>query len=220
MNKLSQWWEKITLVTKLAMVLLPSVVALTIIMMIIVNLTLHVSFLNSNNDVTGWGSLLIGSAIGIYVTFAILFYSDTSQKQISDIITKQASDVETRKKFAMEQIRYSLSFCKDFVPVRKDLEQYDEVAVKKDLEDRGMTDFDQIYYANEALNDVRSVINFHAEVLDPELIHEIMGIVNYSKDFSKEWDHVDFRLLNISDGFHRRLDKFFMRYPKVDWSSH
>lgn len=89
MNKLGQWWDKTSLPTKLAGVLLPSVAIGTIVLMIILNSSsLHASFLNKDNDVTGWGSLLTGSAIGIYVTFAILIYSNTSQKKTDELIDK------------------------------------------------------------------------------------------------------------------------------------
>lgn len=112
MNKLSQWWDKLPLSIKLAQVLLPSVAIGTVCIMILLNFTLHASFLNSNNDVTGWGSLLIGSAIGIYITFAILFYSDASQKKISDIIAKQESNFKSRQKFAIKKMHLDLQLLK------------------------------------------------------------------------------------------------------------
>lgn len=43
----------------------------------------------NNGDISGWYSLLVGSTIGIYITFAILIYSDTSQQKVSDIIEQQ-----------------------------------------------------------------------------------------------------------------------------------
>jgi len=102
LSKLGQWWEKQTISTKLAGVLLPLVAVGTVLMMILLNFTLHVSFLNSNNDVTGWGSLLIGTAIGTYITFAILIYSDVSQNQIQEFAKEQKSIKEAKRK------RYSM----------------------------------------------------------------------------------------------------------------
>src|SRR5690348_1353534 len=61
-----------------------------------------------NNDISGWYSLILSSAIGIYITFAILIYSDASQAKISEIITKENERDEKRKKFAMEMIGRNL----------------------------------------------------------------------------------------------------------------
>jgi hypothetical protein len=88
--------------------------------MLILHLTLGTTFLNSNNDVTGWGSLVIGSAIGTYITFAILIYSDASQKQISGIIFKQEDDFNKRKSNAFKKIKTNFEGTKNiFVELDK-----------------------------------------------------------------------------------------------------
>lgn len=104
MKKLSQWWEKQTLSRKLTQVLFPSVVIGTVCIMIFLNFVFHVSFLNRDNDVTGWGSLLIGSAIGIYITFAILIYSNASQKKTNELIDK-ISDQQDQISSLVEDIK-------------------------------------------------------------------------------------------------------------------
>ncbi len=67
------------------------------------------------NDISGWFSLIISSAIGIYVTFAILIYSDAYQKQIQEFAQEQQLIKEVKQKrysliilFGLRQIEYEI----------------------------------------------------------------------------------------------------------------
>jgi len=119
LKRLSQWWEKQTLSTKLSQVLLPLVAIGTVLLMIVLNFTLHASFLNSNYDVTGWGSLLIGSAIGTYITIAILIYSNSSQQKTDKMINQMSLILNEQKRIHENRSNYAILRIRAYLPAIK-----------------------------------------------------------------------------------------------------
>lgn len=115
-NKDETWWEKLELSYKLS-ILAGIVFGPTIIIWLILIAISGISFLNEKGDISGWSSFLISTAVGIYVTFAILIYSDISQKQTTQLLDTMSSQqtkieglvnkidtmTEWQNKFTLEQ---------------------------------------------------------------------------------------------------------------------
>ncbi len=86
MGKLGELWDTQTLKEKLMWLVVFHIIAF---MSFLVGLNKIANLPTTNNgDITGWYSLLIGSTIGIYITFAILIYSNTSQKKTDELIER------------------------------------------------------------------------------------------------------------------------------------
>ena len=85
MNKLGELWQSQNLKEKLSWLVVFHIIAFTS-LLVLLNGIFHLP--TTNGDISGWYSLIIGSTIGSYITFAILIYSNMSQKKTDDVIEK------------------------------------------------------------------------------------------------------------------------------------
>lgn len=153
--------------------------------MILLNFTLHASFLNSNNDVTGWGSLLIGSAIGIYITFAILIYSDNQQRIINDILLEQEKLRKSRQSSAHLRIASNLSMIIDFMYQAKQL----LISVEQGNSNKQETkeSVERINnFISGFIDSTETAIEHAIDVLDPDFARKILTICHSKPHFDLE----------------------------------
>src|SRR6185312_1242570 len=201
-----------------------------LIILIVIRVYFVVTIQDADKDIRNWVSLVIEAGIGIFISVMVLHYDKSQQRKskaqqdkisellgkIDNIITTQNQDIKKRHDFAIGQIRQNLSFCKDMMPTRESLLNYNpEKEVVKDDEPVPITPYDELYYSNESLRDVSEIVNLYSDVLDPVDATQIRKIADYTRYFSKPYDHVDVKLLNLVDGLHKRLDIFFEKFPRV-----
>lgn len=100
MNKIGELWQTRKLKEKLLWLLSFAIVAFMAFLYLL-NTIFHLPFV-VHDDISGWGSLLVGSIIGGYITFAILIYSDNQQDKIEKLITG-VSKIEEKEQERIER---------------------------------------------------------------------------------------------------------------------
>ncbi|MEO9308587.1 MAG: hypothetical protein ABI342_09800 [Nitrososphaera sp.] len=140
-----------------------------------------IPLLNEKGDISGWSSLFISTAVGIYITFAILIYSDISQNKMETFLSDMQKFRDDRRIVAERFLRIGLE------QLEKNIKQIDHERIQnkgkltaEKIKKRHEIDSILAMYNQEKL---LLLTNMYATDLGPEQITYIPEIVMNTKDF-------------------------------------
>ncbi|NHI03564.1 hypothetical protein DYY67_1359 [Candidatus Nitrosotalea sp. TS] len=161
----------------------------TIVLMLYLQYYQHIEFLTSDGDVSGWAGLIISTSIGIFISLAIMAYSDYYQDVLSEI-AEETKDIalqqhrilqeqellrQRRLKYAIYDIKNhftTLLFTVGFVN-RLVIEFNKKEDGKEEIIEKINEHMEKIKPAIEA---IRSTLYFANDTLDPSLMEEINSV--------------------------------------------